>query len=220
MDLNKWAGVINAADYFLGCDSVGQHFAHAMGKPATVVVGSTYPENISYPESKKFTIIDNAEGKRRYSPIRLTYDLFTERNNEALMCFDSSVVKKIAKSIKDKIGVSTTNNKTMGLTSPPKNTLNQSKAYATPKPGAGGGFKSNIKELKPSTKEPVKFKSKSTSSKTEVLEPSKTTPLAVKPLSSGSSKGVKYNGFQQPLKPSSKKKPIDQLLELEVNSKS
>ena len=220
MDLNKWAGVINAADYFVGCDSVGQHFAHAMGKPATVVVGSTYPENISYPESKKFTIIDNAEGKRRYSPIRLTYDLFTERNNEALMCFDSSVVKKIAKSIKDKIGVSTTNNKTMGLTSPPKNTLNQSKAYATPKPGAGGGFKSNIKELKPSTKEPVKFKSKSTSSKTEVLEPSKTTPLAVKPLSSGSSKGVKYNGFQQPLKPSSKKKPIDQLLELEVNSKS
>ena len=47
VDLNKWMGVINAADYFLGCDSVGQHMANAVGKPATVVIGSTYPENIS-----------------------------------------------------------------------------------------------------------------------------------------------------------------------------
>ena len=201
MDLNKWAGVINAADYFLGCDSVGQHFAHAMGKPATVVVGSTYPENISYPESKKFTIIDNAKGKRRYSPIRLTIDLFTDRNNESLMCFDADVVKKIVKSIKDKIGVSSVNNQTMGLTSPP----NTSK----------GGFKSAVKELKSGSKEPVKFKPKSTAPK---LEPSKTTPLSMKPISSGSSKGVKYNGFQQVKQ--SKKKPIDQLLELEANSKS
>ena len=53
MDLNKWAGVINAADFFLGCDSVGQHFAHAMNKPATVITGATYPENISYPDSNK-----------------------------------------------------------------------------------------------------------------------------------------------------------------------
>ena len=42
----------------------------------------------------------------------------------------------------------------------------------------------------------------------------------MKPISSGSSNGVKYNGFQQPLKTSSKKKPIDQLLEIEANSKS
>ena len=52
------------------------------------------------------------------------------------------------------------------------------------------------------------------------LEPSKTTPLSMKPISSGSSKGVKYNGFQAPIKPSTKKKPIDQLLELETKSKS
>ena len=58
-DLADNTGVINAADYFLGCDSVGQHFAHAMNKPATIVTGATYPENISYPENKKFTIIDN-----------------------------------------------------------------------------------------------------------------------------------------------------------------
>ena len=206
MDLNKWAGVINAADYFVGCDSVGQHLAHAMGKPATVVVGSTYPENISYPKNKKFTIIDNAKDKRRYSPIRLTFDIFTERNNEALMCIGNDVVKKIAKSIKDKIGVSTTNNKTMGLTSPPSNS----------------GFKPTSK-----SKEPVKFNpsvgvNKATLEKpndTLSLKPSKSSVVPMKSLSSGG-KGVKYNGFQAPIKPSTKKKPIDQLLELETKSKS
>ena len=205
LDLNKWAGVINAADFFLGCDSVGQHFAHAMNKPATVITGSTYPENISYPDSKKFTVIDIGKGKRRYSPIRLTYDLFTERNNEALMCMGSDTIKQIAKSIKDKIGVSTQNNKTMGLTPPP----------------SSSGFKSPTKQITPSnsrSKEPVKFNQKLPT--TKKLEASNTTPLTIKPLSSGSSKGVKYNGFQQPLKSSSKKKPIDQLLELETKSKS
>ena len=203
MDLNKWAGVINACDFFLGCDSVGQHFAHAMGKPATVITGSTYPENISYPDNKKFTIIDNGKDNRRYSPIRLTFDLFTERNNEALMCFGSDTVKKIAKSIKDKIGVSAVNNKTMGL---------------TPPPSSSSGFKPNqtLKPIKPS-KEPVKFEP--TKSSAPKLEPSKSSPLKMKPLSSGSGKGIKYNGFQQ-VKSQSKKKPIDQLLELETKSKS
>tara|TARA_B100000287_G_scaffold140263_1_gene132133 strand:- start:1992 stop:3095 length:1104 start_codon:yes stop_codon:yes gene_type:complete len=110
--LNGWAGVINAADYFLGCDSVGQHLAHAVGKPATVVIGSTFPENISYPESKDFTIIDNGKDKRRYSPIRMTIDLNADRNNEDLMVVDKDTVKKIVKSIKDKVG---SNSKNFGL---------------------------------------------------------------------------------------------------------
>ena len=80
MSLNQWMGVINAADYFLGCDSVGQHMAHAMKKPATVVIGATFPENISYPGNKKFTIIDVGEGKRRYQPIRLAQDECADRN--------------------------------------------------------------------------------------------------------------------------------------------
>ena len=69
LELNSWLGIINAADYFIGCDSVGQHMAHAVKKPATVVIGSTYPENISYPKNKKFTIIDNGKDRRRYSPL-------------------------------------------------------------------------------------------------------------------------------------------------------
>ena len=110
MNLNQWMGVINASDYFLGCDSVGQHMAHAMGKPATVVIGSTFPENITYPGNKKFTVLDNGQGKRRYQPIRITQDECSDRNNEDLMVIDNDMIKKIIKSIKDKIGVSKMSN--------------------------------------------------------------------------------------------------------------
>ena len=33
MGLNGWMGVINSADYFLGCDSVGQHMAYSLNIP-------------------------------------------------------------------------------------------------------------------------------------------------------------------------------------------
>ena len=51
VSLLQWTAIIDAADYFLGCDSVGQHVVHALKKPGTVVIGSTFPENISYPET-------------------------------------------------------------------------------------------------------------------------------------------------------------------------
>lgn len=100
----QWLGVINASDYFLGCDSVGQHFAHALNKPATVVIGSTFPENISYPQNKQFTIIDNGKDNRLYSPIRITTDPFIDRANEDLMILSESNIKKIVSSVVDKLG--------------------------------------------------------------------------------------------------------------------
>ena len=104
LDLLKWMGVINAADYFLGCDSVGQHYAHALGKPATVVIGSTFPENISYPDNKNFKIIDNGKEKRIYSPFRVTMDPSVDRDNENLMIMEDSRVKEIIKTVTDKLG--------------------------------------------------------------------------------------------------------------------
>ena len=104
VNLLQWMGIINAADYFIGCDSMGQHYAHALGKPATVVIGSTCPENISYPENKNFTIIDNGKGKRKYIPMRITHDYVGERVNEDLMVMDDAQVKKIIKSVVDKLG--------------------------------------------------------------------------------------------------------------------
>jgi len=104
-NLLQWMGIIKAADYFLGCDSVGQHYAHALGKPATVVIGSTYPDNISYPFNKEFTIIDNGKEMRSYSPYRITFDPIAERNNENNMILSEDSHKKILKSIRDKLGV-------------------------------------------------------------------------------------------------------------------
>lgn len=106
-NLLQWTGVINAADYFLGCDSVGQHFAHALKKPATVVIGSTFPQNISYPNNKDFTIIDNGKDRRTYSPLRITTDFTVDRNNEDLMILEDKEFDKIVDGIVKKLGKST-----------------------------------------------------------------------------------------------------------------
>ena len=100
----QWMGIVYASDYFLGCDSMGQHYANALDKPATVVVGSTFPENISYPNNKNFTIIDNGKDKRVYSPIRITMDFVADRVNESLMVLDDKAIDKIIKSVTDKLG--------------------------------------------------------------------------------------------------------------------
>ena len=155
LNLTQWAGIINAADYFLGCDSVGQHVAHALNKATTVVIGSTYPENISYPNEKSFTIIDNAKSKRKYSPIRMTFDECCDRHNEELMIIDDTTIKQIYKSIKDKIGTSKITNNTLKL----NGTTNFNNGNQT----------------------------------------------AIMP-------GLNFNGFQKPK--TNKKKPIDQILEL------
>jgi len=100
----QWMGIINASDYFLGCDSMGQHYAHALNKPATVVTGATFPENISYPYNKDFTIIDNGKEKRKYSPIRITQDFIADRENEDSMILQDKTFDKIIKSVTDKLG--------------------------------------------------------------------------------------------------------------------
>lgn len=103
-NLLQWMGIINAADYFLGCDSIGQHYANALSKPATVVIGSTFPENISYPNNKKFTIIDNGRNKRMFNPFRITPDFTAERNNEDLMLLDDKTKSEVVKSVKKTLG--------------------------------------------------------------------------------------------------------------------
>ena len=107
--LLQWMGIVNAADYFLGCDSMGQHYAHALGKPATVVIGSTFPENISYPGNKDFTIIDNAKQTRTYQPFRITGDPVSERDNEDNMILTDENFEIMIKSVKNKLGTGTKN---------------------------------------------------------------------------------------------------------------
>ena len=68
-DLRQWAALIKEADYFIGVDSVGQHMARAVGTPGTIIFGSTFPVNTSYPDY--FQILENSKAKK-YSPIRIT----------------------------------------------------------------------------------------------------------------------------------------------------
>ena len=103
-DMRVWSAVVDVADHFLGCDSMGQHMARALDKTATVVVGSTYPENISYPGHKDFDIIDVGNGRREYSPIRITQDERVDRFNDESLELDKQQVKQIVESCRKKLG--------------------------------------------------------------------------------------------------------------------
>jgi ADP-heptose:LPS heptosyltransferase len=85
LGIRQWAAIIKYADHFLGCDSLGQHLAYAVEKESTVIMGSTYPINVSYPDCKYFNILDMGEDHREYSPIRITMDERIDRMHESLM---------------------------------------------------------------------------------------------------------------------------------------
>jgi hypothetical protein len=103
VDLRSWAAIIAKADHFLGCDSVGQHLAHAFEKTATIVVGSTFKENVSYPSDSNFEILDMGEGARVYSPIRITVDEFADRVNEGMMVMNDKIEDVIVETVNNQL---------------------------------------------------------------------------------------------------------------------
>ncbi len=85
-DMRTWISIIKQADYFIGCDSCGQHIAKGVGTDASVFIAGTHEVNISYPDD--FHIIKNSE-KFYPSPIRIsnwTCEL-SEKLNEKRMVF-------------------------------------------------------------------------------------------------------------------------------------
>ena len=98
--------IINASDHFLGCDSMGQHIARAFDKTATVVLGSTYPENITYPDYKDFDIIDIGLDRRKYSPIRISMDEEIDRYNDESMEMTKDHVHQVLSSVRKRMGKS------------------------------------------------------------------------------------------------------------------
>lgn len=94
-DLRGYAAVISQCDYFVGCDSVGQHMARAFNKPGTVIFGSTFPENVSYPDW--FQIIDKDKDKKEYLPLRIS-DVechLADRLNQDCMNYSSTEIDNI-----------------------------------------------------------------------------------------------------------------------------
>jgi hypothetical protein len=101
-DLRMWAALIDAADYFVGVDSVGQHMARATNTPGTVIFGSTFPINTSYPDY--FQIIEKA-GAKKYSPIRITGldSVLADRFNDRMSDFDENELTEIYNKIVEDI---------------------------------------------------------------------------------------------------------------------
>lgn len=116
IDLRSWAAIIKAADGFLGCDSVGQHIAYSFDVPSTVVVGSTFRSNVSYPDSDSFKVLDMGEGVRQYSPIRITVDEYTDRINEGIMIMNEAVEDVIIETLESVVDKFETNKKTRNQT--------------------------------------------------------------------------------------------------------
>ena len=89
-----WAALIDAADYFVGVDSVGQHMARATNTPGTVIFGSTFPVNTSYPDY--FQIIEKP-GQKKYSPIRITGldSVLADRSNDRMADFSEQELETI-----------------------------------------------------------------------------------------------------------------------------
>jgi hypothetical protein len=98
-ELRQWASLINEVDYFVGVDSVGQHMARAVGTPGTVIFGSTFPINTSYPNY--FQIIEKP-GIKKFAPIRasgMLDNMLANRINDKLMDFEESEINDIFKKI-------------------------------------------------------------------------------------------------------------------------
>jgi ADP-heptose:LPS heptosyltransferase len=99
INLRQWAAIIKYADQFLGCDSVGQHLAYCVGKRSTVVFGTTFPINVSYPNCDFFHILDMGEDTREYSPIRITMDERIDRANETVMAMTPEIIDYVVNTV-------------------------------------------------------------------------------------------------------------------------
>lgn len=102
-DLRFWAAAIEASDYFVGCDSVGQHMARAFNKPGTVIMGSTYAINTTYPDH--FNLFEKKGVNKVYSPIRISNfeSHLADRYNDRCMDFSEQEINDLYKSIVEDI---------------------------------------------------------------------------------------------------------------------
>lgn len=98
-DLRFFMAMISQCDYFIGIDSVGQHIAKSFDKPGTVILGSTFEKNISYPGH--FNFIRNGKPPI-YNPIRIGgMDCnLVDRANDGLMRFSDDQIAQVYSNFK------------------------------------------------------------------------------------------------------------------------
>ena len=104
-NMREWMSIIQVADYFIGCDSCGQHFAKAVGQRASVLIAGTSKNNVSYPD--EFHIIER-DAPYYPSPMRIcSFDstLATRLNEERINFTDEEIntaYQEIVKRIENK----------------------------------------------------------------------------------------------------------------------
>lgn len=93
-DLRFYMAMISQCDCFVGVDSVGQHMARAFNKPGLVIMGSTFEQNVSYPDFFKFY---RNNIKPTYNPIRIGgVDCeFADRANDSIMVFNDQQIQEM-----------------------------------------------------------------------------------------------------------------------------
>ena len=102
-DLRMYMSLISQSDYFIGCDSVGQHMARAFNKEGTIFMGSTFDENVSYPDH--FDIIRKDGCKPTYNPIRIggpDAELI-DRTNDGILNFEEEQFKEVVDDVCSRI---------------------------------------------------------------------------------------------------------------------
>ena len=95
--------MIANCDYFIGCDSVGQHAARGLDKKGMVLMGATFESNTSYPDYEKFKFIRKAGLEPIYSPVRISaadMDQANELNHrQRMMDFNQSEINQIVSTV-------------------------------------------------------------------------------------------------------------------------
>jgi hypothetical protein len=100
LNIRTYMALIETCNYFIGCDSSGQHMARSFNKPGTVIMGSTFTENVSY--QNHFQILEKDQEKM-YSPIRITDSVpdidLADRANDTIMDFSEDEINSMYQKI-------------------------------------------------------------------------------------------------------------------------
>lgn len=87
-DLRFYITLIKHAKYFIGCDSAGNHIANALQKPNAIVLGSTIPSNVVYPNS----VTHVKDIVRHYIPIRISDETVAEYHSQAMSFSEEEII--------------------------------------------------------------------------------------------------------------------------------
>jgi len=114
VDCRVWSSIIANCDYFIGCDSAGQHIARAFNIPGTVILGGTSEINTSYPDH--FNIVRRNEDYS-YASYRLAdFDNYLScLENSDLMNFTDEEILLLKENILKNLNITLKNYSTIKI---------------------------------------------------------------------------------------------------------